>query len=145
MCVLISLQLLIVLFLIVKRTERDMIKNPYWSSCVSTRYSRQIINETWIFSTYFRNSANAPKNAMFDGRHRTSWKQYKKRSRCHTPTYIHSNVFCCISFLPPVRSNEEIFMVTSNETVLNISQNGLYHIQWPISWKILYYDYSVRK
>jgi len=33
MCVLISLQLLSEIFLILRRTERDVIKNVYWSSC----------------------------------------------------------------------------------------------------------------
>jgi len=96
-------------------------KNVYWSS--DTRYSCQIIKETRIFSTYFRDCANAPKNAKFCGRHRTSWKQYTKGSRFKTATYRHSNVFCCFSFLPTVRSNEEIFMVTSNKPVLYVSQN----------------------
>ena len=58
--------------------------------------------KTWISSTYFRNFANAPQNAMFSGTHRTNWKQFTKRSRFHTPTYIQSNVFYCLSFLPAV-------------------------------------------
>ena len=33
MCVLTSLQLLIERFLILRRNERDMIKNLYWSPC----------------------------------------------------------------------------------------------------------------
>ena len=33
MCVLVPLQLLSEIFLILRRTERDMIKNVYWSSC----------------------------------------------------------------------------------------------------------------
>jgi len=33
MCVLISIQMLSETFLILRRTERDMIKHMYWSSC----------------------------------------------------------------------------------------------------------------
>jgi len=41
-------------FFILRRTERDMIKNLHWSSCQYLLFL-SYFNETWIFSTVFRN------------------------------------------------------------------------------------------
>ena len=54
-----SLQLLCETFLILRRTERDMIKNVYWS------YLKYLLfwfhfNETWIFSTDFGKNCRIP-------------------------------------------------------------------------------------
>jgi hypothetical protein len=123
MCVLSSLQLLIVPFLILRRTGRDMIQNVYWFS--GTRYSCQIIKENWIFSAYmyFRNFANAPKTQCLAEDIGQAENNIRRKSRFNTATYRHSNVFRCFSFLPIVRSNKEIFIVTSNKPVLYVSQN----------------------
>jgi hypothetical protein len=53
MCVWFSQQLLSETFLILRRTERDMTKNVYWSSCKVT-VIKPGCNGTRIFSTYFR-------------------------------------------------------------------------------------------
>jgi hypothetical protein len=53
MCVLISLQLLSETFLILRKTERDIIKNVYWSSSKVPLLFLSDFNETGILSTGF--------------------------------------------------------------------------------------------
>ena len=48
-----SLQLFVWVFLVVRRNDRCMIKNIYWSSCKAPCILPDF-NETWIFSTDFR-------------------------------------------------------------------------------------------
>jgi hypothetical protein len=51
MCVLVPLQLLFETFLTLRRSERDMIKNVYWSSCeVPVRYSYPMLIFPYRFS-----------------------------------------------------------------------------------------------
>jgi hypothetical protein len=40
-------------------------------------------------------------------------RQHLRPHKVYLNTFIHSNVLYCLNFLPTVRSNEEIFMVTS--------------------------------
>jgi hypothetical protein len=51
-----SVQLLSETFLILRRTERDMIKNVHWSSCKVPLFLSNF-NETGIFSTVFLKNA----------------------------------------------------------------------------------------
>ena len=72
----VSLQLLSETFLIVERTERDMIKHLCWSSCkVPVVIER--FNETWIFSTDFRKARQ----------YQISWKSVQWEPSCSMRMY----------------------------------------------------------
>ena len=70
-----SLQLLSEAFFIIRRSERDMIKNVYWSSCkvpvISVGFS-----ETWIFSKNFRKIH----------KYKISWKSFQWEPTCSMRT-----------------------------------------------------------
>jgi hypothetical protein len=71
-----SLQSLSETFLILRRTEWDMIQNVYWSSCKVPLFL-SYFNETWIFMKYFR------KKTL---RYKISCKSVQCESSCSTRT-----------------------------------------------------------
>jgi hypothetical protein len=67
MCVLIFSTLLSETFLILRRNERDLVKNVYWSSC-KVNVMHPDFNETWAFWSYFRKTL----------KYEISWKSFIK-------------------------------------------------------------------
>ena len=65
-----SLQLLYEIFLILRRTQQDMIKNIYTGLNVKYRQFLSDFNETWIFSTDFQKI------------HQISWKSIQWEPSC---------------------------------------------------------------
>jgi hypothetical protein len=73
-----SLQILSETFIILRRNERDMIKNVHWTSCtvpfILVQYPLFLsdFNETWIFSTDFRKIL----------KYQISWKSVRWEPSC---------------------------------------------------------------
>jgi hypothetical protein len=139
-CLLISSQLFYCTVSHSKKNWARYDKNVYWSS--RTRYSCQIIKETLIFSTYFRNCANAPKNAKFCGRHKTRWKQYMKRSWFQTVRINIQMHFVALAFCQQSDQIRKYLWSPVTNLYYMFLKTCLYHIQCPISWNS---DYSIWK
>jgi hypothetical protein len=58
-------------YFILRRNERDMIKNTYWSSCKVSFLFLPDSNETWVFSTHFRKIL----------KYKISWKSVQQEPR----------------------------------------------------------------
>jgi hypothetical protein len=145
MCVLISLLLLIVPFLILTRTEQDMIKNVQWSSCkvlvILVRLSRKLEFSRHIFAILWK-PLKTQCLAVDIGQDENNLR--KEVGFVHLLIYIQM-YFVAWTFCQQSDQLKKSLWSPVTNLYYMFLKTGLYHIQCSISWKILYSDYSIRK